>query len=103
MEYDIKILIAGFLIAVSIRTIALYAGMRISGNHGSIVHLFLASGISALFGYIPFLGWLISLIVLLSLISYWTDAEIFPDAVLIVVISWGISMFIVLALLSRFS
>lgn len=89
MEQDIGIIIAGFLIVIAIRMFALYAGMRISRNHGNIAHLFLASGISALSGYIPYFGWLISLIVLVSLISYWTDAEIFADAALIVVIALG--------------
>jgi hypothetical protein len=37
---------------------------------------------------IPYVGWILSLIVLLVLISKFTSAEIWPDAVLIVVIAW---------------
>ena len=40
---------------------------------------------------IPYFGWILSLIVLLVLISKLTSAEIWPDAVLIVVVAWGLA------------
>jgi hypothetical protein len=96
MEPDsVEVIVLGFLIGVFIYTAILWIAMRITGVHGQFIHLLLASLISGFVGLIPFAGWLLSLAVLLGLICYWTDANLFPDAVLMVIVAWGIRMLVV--------
>ena len=93
MDLDpIGVVVLGFFISVSIYTVILWMAMRLTGVHGALLHLFLASLISGFVGLIPFAGWLLSLGVLLGLICYWTDANLFPDAVLMVIVAWVIEL-----------
>ena len=71
-------------------SVCLYVAMRLTKEYGSFPLLVLAAFITALIDMlpIPYVGGLVSLVVLLLLISRFTTAEVWPDAVLIVVVSW---------------
>ena len=92
-------IILEFLVQVVIATASLWLAMRMTKVEGSIVGLFAAAFTARLveFIYIPYVGWILPFIVLLVLISRWTTAEIWPDAVLMVVVAWG------LAIIARFA
>ena len=83
-----------FAITVSISTVILWMAMRLTKVQGKFVHLFLACAISGLIRLIPFAGFILSFIALVWLISFWTDAEVYPDAVLMVVVAQGIGLIV---------
>jgi hypothetical protein len=88
MEFGIFVI--AFLIQVIVSTILLFLAMKLTKEDGPFIGLLAAAFIAALIDFIPYAGFFISFIVLLILISRWTTAEIWPDAVLIVVVAWGL-------------
>jgi uncharacterized protein YacL len=84
-----------FLIQTVMATICLWLAMKLTKEDGLFLGLLAAASTAAIIELlpIPYVGWLISLIVLLVLISKFTSAKIWPDAVLIVVIAWSLSSF----------
>lgn len=85
---EFAILITAFIIQAIVSTIMLFLAMKLTKEDGPFSKLFAAAFIAALINLIPYAGSFISFIVLLILISRWTTAEIWPDAVLIVVVAW---------------
>jgi len=88
-----RLLIIGFFVQLIVSAIALWLAMKLAKEEGSIPGLFAAAFIASLAGLlpIPYFSGLLSFIVLLILISKFTTAEIFPDAVLIVIVAWGLA------------
>jgi len=89
---EIGRLIIQLVVQVIIATVSLWLAMKLTKVKGSILGLFAAASITALVGMIPipipYVGWILPFIVLLVLISRWTTAEIWPDAVLMAVVAW---------------
>jgi len=96
--------VAAYLISTVLLATTLWLAMKITSVRGAWLHLLLAAGIANLVGLIPvaFLGTFLPVIVLLFLISKLTSAEIWPDAVLIVIISWGLNWVISIIVISKF-
>ncbi len=86
-------IIIGFLIGTVFSAVCLWAGMKLTKVDGTFLGMLLIAAISSLVGVIPFVGWLASLIVMFVLISKWTDAEFWPDAVLMVVVANAVGIF----------
>ena len=86
-------LIIAFFVQLTVSTIALWLAMRLTKEDGPFFGLFAAAFISSLASLlpIPYFSGLFSFIVLLILISKFTTAEIWPDAVLIVVVASGLA------------
>jgi hypothetical protein len=86
-------LILAFIVQLTISTVALWLAMKFTKEEGPFWGLFVAAFASSLVNVlpIPYVGWILSLIVLLVLISKFTSAEIWPDAALIVVVAWGLA------------
>lgn len=82
--------IFAFSVQVIVATVCLWLAMKLTKEEGPILGLLAAASIAALVELlpIPYVGWVLSFIVLLVLISKFTSAEIWPDAVLIVVVAW---------------
>jgi hypothetical protein len=87
------IVFIAFLIQLIVSVIALWLAMKLTKEEGPFLGLLAAAFIASLTGMlpIPYFSGLLSLIVLLILISKFTSAEIWPDAVLIVVVAWGLA------------
>jgi len=87
------VVIIAFLVQLVVSAVALWLAMKLTKEEGSLLGLFAAAFIASLAGLlpIPYFSGLLSFIVLLVLISKFTSAEIFPDAVLIAVIAWGLA------------
>ena len=87
------VVIIAFLIQLVVSAGALWFAMKLTKEEGSFLGLLAAALIASLAGLlpIPYFSGLLSFIVLLVLISKFTTAEIFPDAVLIAVIAWGLA------------
>jgi hypothetical protein len=81
------------MVQLMVTTFALWLAMKLTKEEGSFPGLLAAAFIASLAGLlpIPYFSGLLSFIVLLVLISKFTTAEIWPDAVLIVVVAWGLA------------
>jgi len=55
-------------------------------------------GVSSVFGFIPGIGWLLSIIVFFYLLKRFTASDIWPDLILLVVVSKLLSIVALLAL-----
>jgi hypothetical protein len=99
-EMEILGFIIAFLVEVAMATICLWLAMKLTKEDGPFLGLLAAASIATLVEWlpIPYVGWILSLIVLLALISKFTSAEIWPDAVLIVVVAWSLARFASFAL-----
>jgi hypothetical protein len=97
---EILSFIAEFLIQVIMTTVFLWLGMKLAEEDGPFLGLFTAALIATVIESlpIPHVGWILSLVVLLVLISKFTSAEIWPDAFLIVVVAWSLSSFAAFAI-----
>jgi hypothetical protein len=93
---------AVFLVQVIVATFSLWLAMKLTKVEGSVLGLFAAASITALVGMIPipYVGWILPFIVLLVLVSRWTTAEIWPDAVLMVVVAWFFANLVTIVLRS---
>ncbi len=83
-----------FLVRVMVSAVALWVAMKLTKEQGPFLLLLAAVAIAALVELIaiPYVGWFVSPAVLVVLISRWTTAEVWPDAVLIVVITWFLAL-----------
>jgi hypothetical protein len=76
-----------FAAGTLIMAACLWAGMRLTGVGGAFAAMLAVAAIASALQLIPFVGWLIALVAMLSLISRWTDAPVWPDAVLMVLVA----------------
>jgi DNA-directed RNA polymerase subunit RPC12/RpoP len=84
----------GFAIGTFFSAVCLWIGMKITNVEGTFGIMLGIAAISSLarmapicIGLIPCVGWMLGLIIMLILICKWTDAELWPEAIGIVVIS----------------
>lgn len=96
-EYMIIIIIA-FIVSTLFYAFFLWVGMKLTKIDGSFLAMIIIATISTLFGFIPIVGWIIGTIVMFFLICKWTNANFWPDAVLMVVVARGVGMFVGIAL-----
>lgn len=91
---SIGTIIVSFFAQVLVSAVALWVAMKLTKEEGSFLLLLAAAFLAALVGLIPvpYVGGLLSFVVLLVLISKWTTAEIWPDAVLIVFVAWMLAI-----------
>jgi predicted RNA-binding Zn-ribbon protein involved in translation (DUF1610 family) len=87
-------IITGFAIGTFFSAICLWIGMKITRVEGTFVAMLGIAAISSLASTVPMficftpcVGWLLGLVVMFVLICKWTDAEFWPDAIGIVLIS----------------
>ena len=94
------VVILAFLVRLMVTTFALWLAMKLTKEEGPFLGLLAAAFIASLAGLlpIPYFSGLLSFIVLLIMISKFTTAEIWPDAVLIVVVAWGLATLVNVAL-----
>ncbi len=70
----------------------LWVGMKVTKVEGTFLNMLTVATASSLIGLVPLVGWLLSIIVMFILIRKLTDAEIWPDAVLMVLVAGGASI-----------
>lgn len=87
------VVIIAFLVRLVVSAVALWLAMKLTKEQGPFLGLLAAAFVASFAGLlpIPYFSGLLSFIVLLILISKFTTAEIWPDAVLIVVVAWGLA------------
>jgi len=69
----------------------LWAAMKLTKVQGTFAQMLIVAGASAVLSLIPVAGWLLSVIVMFVLIRKLTDADIWPDAILMVIVAGLIS------------
>jgi hypothetical protein len=87
------IVIITFTVQLVVYAFTLWLATKLTKEEGPFLGLLAAAFIASLAGMlpIPYFSGLVSFIVLLIFISKFTTAEIWPDAVLIVVVAWGLA------------
>lgn len=85
--------LAQFVVSTLLSAFALWAGMKLTGVDGSFLAMLVISAICAVVQWLPVIGWIASVVLLFVLISRWTSAEIWPDAVLMVFVARAVAMF----------
>jgi hypothetical protein len=93
-------IIVSFFAQVLVSAVALWVAMKLTKEEGSFLLLLAAAFIAALVDLIPipYVGGLLSFVVLVVLISRWTTAEIWPDAVFMVVVAWTLATLVTIGL-----
>jgi len=93
-------ILSGFAIGTFFSAVCLWIGMKITRVEGTFVAMLgiaaissLASIIPSVFCFIPCVGLLFNLVIMLVLICKWTDAELWPEAIGMVLISGFVGMF----------
>ncbi len=99
------IAILAFLVQLIVSAVALWIAMKLTNENGSFLGVLAAAFIASLAGMlpIPYFSGLLSFIVLLIFISKFTTAEIWPDAVLIVLVAGGLSILANAAIMKVFA
>ena len=80
-------IIVVFIIRTVFSAFCLWAGMKLTKVNGAFLAMLIIAAVSALLGLIPMVGLIIGTVVMFVLICKWTDAEFWPDAVLMVVVA----------------
>ena len=80
-------LLVGFVVGTLLSAVCLWGGMKITNVDGTFGAMFAIAAISAGLGLIPLIGWILGIVVMFILISALTDAEFWPDAVLMVFVA----------------
>ena len=80
-------MILGFVVGTPLRAGCLWLGMRLCKIQGTFPAMLLIAAISSAAAFIPVVGWILSLVVMLALICKWTDADLWPHAVLMVLVA----------------
>lgn len=78
-----------FIVNTLFSAFCLWLGMKITKVDGTFLAMLIIAGVSSIFSLIPYAGGFISMIVMFVLIYKWTDANLWPDAVLMVIVAWG--------------
>lgn len=93
----IIILVIGIIITAAI----LWVSAKIAGINLTFPETLVVAVIANLFGIIPVLGPILGLIGFFVALKQITQADTWPDLVLLVIITWGLSALIVITLLSK--
>ncbi len=84
-------LLVSFAVATLFSAACLWVAMKVTGVSGTFIAMLLIAAICAVVELIPYVGWIAAFILMFALIRRWTSAEIWPDAVLMVVVAWFVS------------
>lgn len=85
-------LLISFVISTLFSAVCLWVAMKVTGVDGTFIAMLLIAAICAVVGLVPFVGRLAALVLMFVLIRRWTSANVWPDAVLMVVVAWVVSI-----------
>jgi len=87
------LIIIGVIVSILFSAFCLWAGMKLTKVEGTFLAMLIIAIISTLLGLIPMAGWIIGTIAMFFLICKWTNANFWPDAILMVVVARGVGIF----------
>jgi hypothetical protein len=76
-----------FIIRAVLSAFCLWAGMKLTKVKGAFHAMLIIAAVSSLIGLIPMVGWILGSVIMFVLICKWTDANFWPDAVLMVLVA----------------
>ena len=76
-----------FVIGTVLSAVCLWAGMKITNVDGSFVAMLIVAAVSTGLGFLPLVGWIVGTVAMFVLICTLTDAEFWPDAILMVFVA----------------
>ena len=82
----------GMVLEIIFGGFALWVAAKVTGVDATFPGMLGVAAASSVAGLVPVVGSLLSLVVMFLLIRKFTEADIWPDAVLMVVVSWFISL-----------
>ena len=96
-------IIVVLVLSVLLSALCLWVGLKITKIEGSFGAMLIVAGVSGGLGMIPYVGWLLGLVAMFILICTLTEAEFWPDAVLLVFVAKGVGFLLGLALAGMLS
>ena len=85
-------ILVGLVVEIIFGAFSLWVAAKVTRVETTFLQMLGVAAASSVAGLVPVAGWLLSLVVMFLLIRKFTQAEIWPDAVLMVVVSWFISL-----------
>jgi hypothetical protein len=86
-----------YVLDVAISSVSMWLAAKLTALHATFLQIGMAMLGAALFGLLPgFWGWLLSIAALFWLLRYFTEASMYPDILLMVVVSriiWALIIF----------
>ena len=86
------------VVSILFSAFCLWAGMKITKVEGTFLAMLIVATVSTLLSLIPMVGGIIGTIAMFILICKWTGANLWPDAILMVVVARGVGIFVGIAL-----
>ena len=86
-------IIIGVSVSILFSAFCLWAGMKLTKVEGTFLAMLIIATISTFLALIPIGGWIIGTIAMFFLICKWTDANFWPDAILMVVVARAVGIF----------
>ena len=86
------LIIVSMVVEIIFGAFSLWVAAKVTRVDTTFLNMLAVAAASSVAGLVPAVGWLLGLVVMFLLIRKLTDAEIWPDAVLMVVVSWFISL-----------
>jgi hypothetical protein len=71
---------------------SLWVAAKVTRVDTTFLNMLAVAAASSVAGLVPLVGWLLGVVVMFLLIRKLTDADIWPDAVLMVIVSWFVSL-----------
>jgi hypothetical protein len=85
-------ILIGMVLEIIFGAFSLWVAAKVTRVETTFLSMLGVAAASSVAGLVPVVGWLLSLVVMFLLIRKLTDADIWPDAVLMVVVSWFVSL-----------
>lgn len=81
-----------FPVATLLSAVCLWGGMKLTSVEGSFGAMLAIAAVSSGLGLIPMVGWFLGIIAMFALICTLTDANFWPDAILMVLVAKFLSL-----------
>ena len=85
-------IVIGMVVEIIFGAFSLWVAAKVTGVDATFLGMLGVAAAASVAGLVPVVGSLLSLVVMFLLIRKFTEAEIWPDAVLMVVVSWFVSL-----------
>jgi hypothetical protein len=86
------LIFVGLIVEIIFGAFSLWVAAKVTRVEATFLGMLGVSAASSVAGLVPLVGRLLSLVVMFLLIRKVTEADIWPDAVLMVVVSWFVSL-----------
>lgn len=86
------IILITLVVGIIFGAFSLWVAAKVTRVETTFLSMLAVAAAASVAGLVPLVGWPLGLVVMFLLIRKLTDADIWPDAVLMVVVSWFVSL-----------